>query len=133
MNSSPSIYDFFTLNNSNCSNLLSYFDDILVENNHFVYKYSSYNYCNNVCCRNLKKRIALYPRLAINNSLKTYYQYIRGYVTTFNTLRHNFPIFGTYNVIILTELWLTSDVIYSDLVPLHFLSLYLTKKSTLVL
>lgn len=63
---------------------------------------------------NTEKCIASCPFLAII-FFKTYYQNIHGLRTKFNTIRHNFPIFGTCDVIILTETFLTPDIHDSEL------------------
>lgn len=59
----------------------------------------SYNICNK----------------SLNSNLKIFYQNVRGLKTKLVNLRCPFPMFNFYDVIILTETWLTPDISDSEL------------------
>jgi len=51
----------------------------------------------------------------INCNLKIFYQNVRGLKTKLVSLRCSFPLFNFYDIIILTETWLTSEISDSEL------------------
>ena len=55
-----------------------------------------------------KKKCASSDSNIVCNPLKTYYQ--NGLRTKLNTFRCNFILFDSYDIIILTETWLTPDI-----------------------
>lgn len=62
------------------------------------------NICNNNFCDN-----------TLNCNLKIFYQNVRGLKTKLVSLRCSFPMFHFYDIIILTETWLTPDISDSEL------------------
>ncbi|KAF0751787.1 Reverse transcriptase domain-containing protein [Aphis craccivora] len=58
----------------------------------------------------LKKTCVSSDTNIVCNSLKTYYQNVHGLRTKLYTLRCNFILFDSYDIIILTETWLTPDI-----------------------
>jgi len=63
-----------------------------------------YNICNNNICDN-----------TLNCNLKIFYKNVRGLKTKLVSLRCSFPMFHFYDIIILTETWLTPDISDSEL------------------
>jgi len=51
----------------------------------------------------------------LNCNLKIFYQNVRGLKTKLVSLRSSFPMFHFYDIIILTETWLTPDISDSEL------------------
>jgi len=52
---------------------------------------------------------------ALNSNLKIFYQNVRGLKTKLVNLRCSFSMFNFYDVIILTDTWLTPDISDSEL------------------
>ena len=101
----------YHLNCTTCKNALASSHNFLNEFNSFVNKYSTHNLLINADTNDvLKKKCASSDSNIVCNPLKTYYQNVRGLRTKLNTLRCNFILFDSYDIIILTETWLTPDI-----------------------
>jgi len=61
----------------------------------YGYSYTNHNYVSNIIC---------------NSNLKIFYQNVRGLKTKLINIRCAFPIFFIYDVIVLTETWLSPDI-----------------------
>jgi len=76
--------------------------------NNFKTSFSKPDYNFNTNRKNIRNK-------ALNSNLKIFYQNVRGLKTKLVNLRCSFPLFYFYDVIILTETWLTPNIDNSEL------------------
>jgi len=106
----------YHLNCTICINALASSDNFLTEFNSFVNKFSTHNPFINANTNDvLNKKCAPSDSNVVCNSLKTFYQNLRGLRTKLNALRCNFILFNSYDIIILTETWLTPDIVNAEI------------------
>lgn len=107
--------DIFMLNNNlqssyciYCCSAKATFNSFLLDFNIFRNKFttpvSNVNSKNNYVCNNI-----------CNSNLKIFYQNVRGLKTKLLNIRCAFPMFSTYDIIVLTETWLSPDIENAEL------------------
>jgi len=110
------MHDSYHLNCTICKNTLASSDNFLTEFKSFINKFSTRNPLINADTNDALEEncVSSVPNI-VCNFLKTYYQNVRGLRTKLNTLRCNFILFDSYDIIILTETWLTPNIDNAEL------------------